>query len=278
VEAELRQSIKNLEEDLKDQKATIKKIQPKFLQALNDRGRFESERDAARSRVKILTERLDARNAEVSKLKEVTVALKIELTTVRSALANSSVPEAAELAKAQAEINTLQADKERLEKRISTMQRDFEFTRESYQKASSAAAELGNELSVLNDEKNNLRRKASENMIRIAEIQRSNETKEREARIEELEAQLKDRELELWKKHEELKARTNGRRETRGTSVPQSPRMGSGTLSPRPQYMRPASGSRQNSPAPGEVVRDGYRDPILLPQSVPRGARWEHLM
>jgi chromosome segregation ATPase len=278
VEAELRRLIGNLETDLEGQKKTISKIQPKFRRAINDRGRAQSEREAAKSQVTVLTDRLEVCTAEVSRLKEVVEALTIELTTARTALTSSTVPETAELAKAQADVTSLRADKGRLEKRISMMEQDFEFTRDSYQKASSAAAELGNELLALKNEMENLQRKASENIIRVAEIQRSNESEEREARIDELHALLSERERELWKTREELRVKSNGRRETRGTSLPQSPRMVSGALSPRPQYGRGASGSRQNSPATGEAMRESHKDPVLFLQSGSRSARWDHLV
>jgi len=62
---------------------------------------------------------------------------------------------------------------------------------------------------------------------------------------------------ELEKKSDEIKAFLNGRRPTRGTSVPRSPRMG--TMSPNVRE-RPIArvfgsgvGSRGNSPAPGDA-------------------------
>ncbi len=87
-----------------------------------------------------------------------------------------------------------------------------------------------------------LQRKADENTVRIAEIQRSNTAKEREERIDELEAQVQEYQQELFRKNEELKLKTNGRRDTRGTSIPRSPRLGSGALSPRPYAARAGKG------------------------------------
>jgi chromosome segregation ATPase len=276
TEEQLRSKVKNLEARLEDYVSTIQKLEPKLLQAIADRRKFQAERDAAKSQAVILTQSIEARVAEIAKLKEDKVNLEKDLATTRTALAHSTVPEIAQLAQTQDKLRVLQADKERLEKRILSMQKDFDFTRDSYQKASSYTTELRNELSELQEQNTILQRKASENIIRVAEIQRANEAKEREERIDELEALLKDRDQELRKKSEELKFKTNGRRETRGTSVPRSPRLGSGAMSPRPRFAQPAGGSRGGSPAPGDA-REGFRDATLFPSSALASARWGHL-
>jgi len=268
--------VKSLEARLKDYISTIKKLEPRLLQAIADRRKFQAERDAAKSQAVTLTQSIEARVTEIVKLKEDKLNLEKELATARTALTNSTIPEIAQLAQTQEQLRTLQIDKERLEKRILNMQKDFEFTRDSYQKASSYTTELRNELEELKEENAVLQRKASENTVRVAEIQRANEAKEREERIDELEALLRDRDQELRKKTEELKIKTNGRRETRGTSVPRSPRMGSGAMSPRPHFTRAAGGSRGGSPAPGDA-REGFRDATLFPSSVLASSRWTHL-
>jgi hypothetical protein len=276
TEEQLRLMVKSLEARLEDYVSTIKKLEPRLLQAIADRRKFQAERDTAKSLAVTLTQSIEARVTEIAKLKEDKLNLEKELATARTALTNSTIPEIAQLAKDQEQLRALQIDKERLEKRILSMQKDFEFTRDSYQKASSYTTELRNELEELKEENAVLQRKASENTVRVAEIQRANETKEREERIDELEALLRDRDQELRKKTEELKIKTNGRRETRGTSVPRSPRMGSGAMSPRPHFTRTAGGSRGASPAPGDA-REGFRDATLFPSSALASSRWTHL-
>lgn len=273
-EEKLRAKVKTLDMRLDDYAKSIRKIQPKYRESIKERGEFETECRNAQAKANTLAQRIEARVVDINKLKEEKVILESNLTVARAALSASDIPQVAELAKAQDQIRDLEAEKARLEKRMSSMQKDFDFTRDSYQQASTSAAELAHELSELKSTMVTLERKASENTLRIAEIQRSNESKEREERIAELEALLKDRETELQRKNEELRAKTNGRRETRGTSVPRSPRMGTGAMSPRP-YGRPAGGSRQNSPAPGDP-REGFRDAILFPSSGP-SHRWQHL-
>jgi chromosome segregation ATPase len=277
IEAQLRRRVKSLETRLADHVSSINKIQPKYQEALNERAKFQLERDAALAQTTTTMERIEARIAENMKLKEQNASLSAELSASRDLLAGSSVPEIAELEKAHEEARALQSDKEKLERRVLSMNRDFEFTRDSYQKASSSAAELAAELASAHAEIEILKRKASDNIVRIAEIQRTNETAEREARIDELEGMLIEREQELYRKGEELKIKTNGRRETRGTSVPQSPRLGSGAMSPRARVVG-SNGSRQNSPAPGETMgREGFRDAILFPSAPGGSSRWNHL-
>jgi chromosome segregation ATPase len=258
--------VKSLEARLEDYVSTIKKLEPKLLQAIADRRKFQAERDEARTRAVTLTQSIETRVAEITKLKEDKANLEKELATARTTLANSAVPEISLFAQTQERLRALQADKERLEKRVISMQKEIDYTRESYQQGSAYTTELKNELLELQEQNAHLQRKASENSVRVAEIQRANEAKEREERIDELEALLKDREQELRKKTEELKIKTNGRRETRGTSVPRSPRMGSGAMSPRPRFSQPAGGSRGGSPAPGDA-REGFRDATLFPSS-----------
>jgi chromosome segregation ATPase len=275
TEEQLRQLVKGLEARLEDHVSTIKKFQPKLKQAIADRGKFQAERDAAKSQAVTLTSAIETRVAEIAKFREEKATLETELATARAALSNSTVPDIAKLAQTQEQLRTLQAEKERLEKRIASMQKELEYARELYQKASSHTSELQNELSELREENDMLQRKASENTIRIAEIQRANEAKEREERIDELEALLREREDVLRKKTQELQIKTNGRRETRGTSVPRSPRMGSGAMSPRPHFARPTGGSRGGSPAPGDP-REGFRDASSF-ASAALTSRFSHL-
>lgn len=272
--------MKSLEDRLADHVSSINKIQPKYQEALNERAKFQLERDTAVAQATTITERIEVRNATIAELKAEKASISAELSAARELLSGSSVPEIVELEKAREEMRRAQAEKETLERRFASLTRDFEFTRDSYQKQLSSGAELGSELNSAREEIEILRRKSSDNIVRIAEIQRHNETAEREARIDELEILLAEREHELYRKGEELKIKTNGRRETRGTSVPRSPRLGSGAMSPRARVVGVVggNGSRQNSPAPGDTAgREGFRDAILFPSGQGGSSRWNHL-
>ncbi|KAI9729671.1 MAG: hypothetical protein M1818_008424 [Claussenomyces sp. TS43310] len=275
IESRLRHGIKTLESHLEDRVSAIRKIQPKYQETLNERAKFQAERDAAIAQAKLMTERMETRLGDIAKLKEEKVTLMRELSELQNLITSSAIPEIVELERLREEVKHSKAEKEKIEKRMGSLSRDFEFTRDSYQKASTSAVDLANELTEARLEISILQRKADENSLRIAEIQRDSELQQKGERISELELLLADREMELWRKGEELKAKTNGRRETRGTSVPRSPHLVSGAMSPRRMPIGVGNGSRQNSPAPGEMprIREGFGgDATLFPSR-----QWNHL-
>lgn len=159
------------------------------------------------------------------------------------------------------------------------MQSEMDYMRGHYQTASSAAADARSEIDELKEENGVLARKASNNALEIHKIQSSEEIKQLMDRIDELQASNVEMDRELERKNEELRTLMNGRRSTRGTSVPRSPRMG--TMSPNVRE-RPISrvlgsgvGSRGNSPAPGDGPpfrgAFGFGD-VLFPEK--GAARW----
>jgi predicted nucleic acid-binding Zn-ribbon protein len=77
------------------------------------------------------------------------------------------------------------------------MQNGLEYMRSNYQQASSAAAESRNEINELTSELRIAQRKASENTVRIHEIQAPEEIKQCLDRIYELEAEKVELEREL---------------------------------------------------------------------------------
>lgn len=147
-----------------------------------------------------------------------------------------------------------------LEKRLENANRDRDYMRERYQEAQTAAGETGElraRLQVAEEE-------ASKNKIRIHEINDAQSKRGHLARIKELETKLKERDAELDRTRDELRSSKNGRRETRQTSVPRSPRPG--ILSPRaPARSYPSSTSRGGSPAPAGLDVGNVAGGSLLP-------------
>ena len=137
--------------------------------------------------------------------------------------------------------------------------------RKNYQTASSAASEMRIELEDLKTLNESLSRKASANTVEIHRIQASSNTKEYMEMIEAAKREKAMLEWQLEKRNGELQGLLNGRRPTRGSSVPKSPRMG--TMSPG--QSRPMSrvlggaGSRGTSPAPGGVEGQ-FRGPVTF--------------
>jgi len=254
TEAELRQHNERLEAQCKDLEDSIRNIQPKYQEALNERGNFEVKMIKAAQAQKEIQKSHDSRKEELVRLRGQKSTMEAELRTARTALTSSTIPQVAELYQSKEELVAAKVENERLQKRISNMNNDLEYMRSNYQNASSAASEAFNELSSLKEENDILKRKASDNAAEIHRIQASNETKIYLTRINELDGEKKELERELGKKNEELKTIMNGRRSTRGTSVPRSPM--TNTMSPNMRIHRGIGvSSRGNSPGPGESVR-----------------------
>ncbi|KAE9364621.1 hypothetical protein N431DRAFT_388862 [Stipitochalara longipes BDJ] len=294
TESELRQMNQDLETRCQDYESSIASIQPKYQEALNDRGEFEHENNLAKIRQTHLLKELETKDAEVTKLRDLKATVEKELAEARTALSSSSIPEIAEMGKLKEELLQEKSEKERLQKRLTNMQGDLEYMRNNYQNSSTLAAEHASENQALQTELAKLKEKDKRDMVRIHEIQKNNELKEYSRRIKELKEENSGLERELEKKQDELKALMNGRRATRGTSVPRSPRMGTGgTMSPGPRPMARAmqmgnigmamsganSGSRGNSPAPGDL--GGFRgtgtfvgEALFQDNRPPGGVRW----
>jgi chromosome segregation ATPase len=278
--AELRIQNQLLESSRRDLEKTIQDMQPKYQEALNDRGRFEHEMKESVTHANALQQRLDLRISELTKLRDEKAASDAELAAARTALTGSAVPEVAELSRVKQEMTTVRGENERLQKRVTSMQSELEYMRTNYQQASSAAAEAVSELNEVKAELSAAQQKASENARLIHESQASSETKQYLIRIKELEAEKSGAEWELEKKSEELRAMLNGRRATRGTSVPRSPRMGTMSPGSRPMARVLSVGSRGNSPAPGDwpPYRGTFTGEALF-TTVPGSSRFgNHLM
>lgn len=206
----------------------------------NQRRIAETTASTAESRALTLHTKLETRTTENISLLAKVGALETELTTVRAALASSAVPEQREFEALRAKAAEAQAEREKLEKRAVSSAKDFEFTREQYQRASNQAAELASEVSGLQAEKVVLERRANENIVRVREIQAKSEVAQLKDRIDELEAEAELLKADLGRKNEEIKAR--GARGLRGASVPRSPKVAGMGI----------AGSRGSSVAPGE--------------------------
>ncbi|KAH7388979.1 hypothetical protein BKA64DRAFT_711087 [Cadophora sp. MPI-SDFR-AT-0126] len=280
TEIQLREINQDLESRCKGYEDSIAAIQPKYQEALNDRGEFEHRINLSMAREIKLRKERDNKDAQVIKLRERNAELEAELSTAQTALRTSAVPEAAELATLRDELAKSRLETEREQKRYINANNDLDYIRSTFQTSSSTAAEHQAEVFQLQTELDAFREKAAHDKVRIHEIQSTNETAELRLENTELRARLKDLERDYEKKQQELNAVTNGRRGTRGTSVPQSPRMGNqnqNSPGTRPIGRVLHGGSRGNSPAPGDVRVPGGPGPFagghfgdaLFPNSLP---------
>lgn len=248
-----------LERSIADLRISIEHIQPRYQEALNDRGQFEHDATLALAREKTAKKQLEAQDAEIAKLKQKNTAMAAELATTQLALATSAIPEVAEMARMKEEITKLKGENERLNKRLTASQSDLEYLRTNYQNSSSAAAEAASELREIKAANVDLQAKADSNRVKIHEIQRDSDLASHLSTIKRLRVANEDLRKECDRQGEELERLKANRRNTRGASMPGSPRMGGG-MSPRPSIGRTiaanivgGSRSRGNSPAPGEM-------------------------
>ncbi|KFZ13650.1 hypothetical protein V501_03603, partial [Pseudogymnoascus sp. VKM F-4519 (FW-2642)] len=221
--ARLRQSNATLELKLNEHITLVNKFVSQSRESGNQRRIAEAATTAAESRASTLHTKLEARSTQNIAMLAKIGDLEAELTTARAALASSAVPEQREFEALREKAAEAQAEREKLEKRAVSAAKDFEFTREQYQRASNQAAELASEVAGLQAEKVVLERRASENIVRVREIQAKSEVAQLKDRIDELEAEAELLKADLGRKNEELKAR--GARGLRGASVPRSPKV-----------------------------------------------------
>lgn len=253
------------------------------MDALRDRGTYETECKAAVEKEKAATERLEAQKSMIGTLKEENQALKSRLAEASTALANSTVPEAAKLAQSEMERDDALAKVEKLQNKIRNLEKELDYTRKAYQDASNAPVELNRENRELQARLADAEKRASENLLRIHQTHAKDEAAAASAQIGELQAALENRERELDRAKEELRLLKNSRRETRQASVPRSPRPG-GVMSPRPGRGIGGAGSRGASPAPvpssdgpGGGAAGGTPLPGMTFIPSANGGRWSHL-
>ncbi|KAL2197601.1 hypothetical protein P885DRAFT_35171 [Corynascus similis CBS 632.67] len=281
IEAKTREHCLSLESQLRSHERTVQSLQPKFMDALRDRSAFEKQCQKAAEQANVATERLETQNAEIEALKEKNKLLETKLAEATDTLATSAVPEIARLAQAEKDRAEALATVEKLEKKIRVMQSEVDYSRKAYQDASNAHTELNQEHQELKRTVEEYKRRASENLRNIHQMHAQSEMAEIARQMDELHAMLENRERELERAKDELKSLRNGRRETRQSSVPRSPR--TSMMSPRPSRGMGA-GSRGTSPAPlssdGPGMGGGVAAPVpgmtFFPP-VANAGRWGHL-
>ncbi|KAF4499075.1 hypothetical protein FAGAP_4748 [Fusarium agapanthi] len=252
VEVELKSYISRLDKELKDHRKTLSKIESSNRAALQDRTVAEMER--------LRTEGVAAAAAKVAQKEREKQQQRIdELESVIARLNQN--PESAKREEALSEVKgQLQLSESRRTSALS----DVDFMKSRYQDVDAQALRLANENKALKIQNEYLEQKASENLRAIHAQNVAMERQELLEQIASLQAQLQQRDAELYNANQRLASISNGRN-TRGGSMPRSPRVPSG-MSPRPRAA--FSASRGTSPiGPGQ--------PFVGQQA--GNGRWNHL-
>ncbi|KAI6085983.1 hypothetical protein F4821DRAFT_142408 [Hypoxylon rubiginosum] len=230
-------------------------VQNQYMIALKDRGIYEAELNKATDEAAKLRAALDSSKEEIMKHKIRTSELEGQVATATQLLSNSSNPALVKVAQLEEEVGALKEKTQQLEKKVASTESELEYVRNAYQNASQRAGELQSENRALEQQIEELRRKADENIVEVNQIQTKNEVRELVRMIEEQKSIVRDREMELSRTKDELKVFKESRRGTRQSSVPRSPRLSAfsnAANSPRngARGTKGGSSSRGTSPAP----------------------------
>lgn len=152
---------------------------------------------------------------------------KSQLENRVSELARCENPDIAAAAQRETAFREAQGKATSLEHQLKSTREDLAFAQHRYQDASDKAATLGKENADLKLEVQGLVARASENVVRIRKIQSDNTQRELRKMWQNEHTIRVDREREIERLNEELRAHKSrfGGRETRGSSVPRSPRI-----------------------------------------------------
>ncbi|KAK6067442.1 hypothetical protein SCUP515_10175 [Seiridium cupressi] len=231
---------------------SMKRIQPRYMAALRDRGIFQKERDTALENQREMSAQLQLTKKELSTASQTNGELKQKLAEAQESLLSGDNPDLAKMTRIEKEVEEARVKVSAFEKKAASAQRDREFASNEYQNASHRAFELRKENDALQQQIVDLARKADDNIVLINQTQQRNEVGELVRLLEEQRTIVKDRENELNRAREQLAVLKNGRRETRQSSVPRSPRLGVSS----PRTVRRAApeaasgaGSRGTSPS-----------------------------
>ncbi|KAI0457986.1 hypothetical protein F5B21DRAFT_58233 [Xylaria acuta] len=262
-ETEFRQLSDRAQKEVDGYVSSINNIQTRYMDALKERGIFEADCKIAQEQASVLSGSLESCRAEIATLKATRTELEKKLAENNNALLHSSNPDLVKVAELEKSLNEANADVQQLKKRIVVMQSDLDYSKNLYNQASQRAIDLSSENRGYENKIRDLQRKADDNIVEVNKVQSRNEVRILAQQVKEQKNLVRERTAELNRIKEELKSLKSGRRETRQSSVPRSPRLSSlGVMSPRngtrvPSAMGGPSSSRGTSPQPPMAVFDG---------------------
>lgn len=273
TEAKFREHIVTLEGQIRSYEQSFQTIEPRYKEAIGDRGVFESRLQKAKLEAEATEGRFQELLSELKAAQEQVATLKTELAEAKAILLGSQNPDIAKAARLEKELEEANAKIQGLEKRVVNANNDMEYSRTAYQDASNSFVRVNQENQELKTRLAELKHLASDNIRNIHEINERMLKDSEERQLREARAIIKERERELAVVHEKLRLK-NGHRETRQGSVPRSPR--TSMMSPRPGRIATGASSRGTSPAPASEAQGAPGSGAYIAQP-PSNARWQHL-
>lgn len=202
---------------------TVRNFQPKYQQAIRERNIFEEERNKMFKEKEKIQKLLDISQARATKLLEE----KQELEAKLQELTNSDNPNTTAAAQRELDLASSRENAANLERQLAFLRKDVEYARSRYQDASDKAASLGEDNTALKSQVAELEKRASDNVVKLREMSADAARQDAWRLYQDEKTQRLSAERELDRKNDELrnyKSRFGGR-ETRGSSVPRSPRV-----------------------------------------------------
>lgn len=202
----------------------------------------ESDRDTAIGAAQVAAIRITSLETTVIDRRNECSGLRNQVREAKESALNHAIPALAEYEKLKEETAAAVAEQTRLLSKVKAADDNLDYVREQYQTASNSASSLRKENTALEAQVHDLGKRASGEQLKLRAKHLDDHSKNLSARNKKLELELKNREELLTRKEEELtklKESSRGRMNTRQSSVPRTPRIGSPS-------------SRQGSPAVGK--------------------------
>lgn len=206
---------------------TVRKFEPKYKEAVGDRGKFHLERDNALKRAAYLEKQLQRSEAKFEQVKSDKQQLEKEYSEKLQSLSQSDNPATVLAANTQVSKDTLESTNKALSQKLSSKEKEAEYANASYREVSQQMASVTKENAELKLRIRDLETRASANVVEIRRINDERMRDQLRLMYEQEKNMRLDREKEIERKNEEMrnyKARFGGR-DTRGSSVPRSPRV-----------------------------------------------------
>lgn len=206
---------------------TVRKFEPKYKEAVGDRGKFQLERDNAFKRVTYLEKQLQRSEVKLEQVKSDKQQLEKEYSEKLQTFYQSDDPATALAANTQVTKDTLESTNKALSQKLSSKEKEAEYANTSYREVSQQMASVTKENAELKLRIRDLETRANANVVEIRRINDERMRDQLRLMYEQEKNMRLDREKEIERKNEEMrnyKARFGGR-DTRGSSVPRSPRV-----------------------------------------------------
>ncbi|KAB5575553.1 hypothetical protein GE09DRAFT_1092467 [Coniochaeta sp. 2T2.1] len=241
AEERLREVVKRNEAEIASYSKSIRYIQPKYKEAISERGILESQAQAAEAKVAKLQENLAKSRAETDALREKLISRP-----------------ASDL---QSELDAAVAKSESLDKKLVARTKELDYFRDRIQSSNTSEAELRRENEQLTSRVQLLERQTDETLIRIHQINADSRLRDAEHDMSEKDGQIAQLQQHSARLEGVVQDLRSNRRETRSSSVPRSPRlMGVGVMSPR-TTRGGGGGATSRGTSPAATPLDGSSTP-----------------